>query len=198
MYLRGRLLPVIEVRGRRRSSNAIPYIPHLVGGALCERLPLARRGVRAGTSSTSKDPVEPRCLLFYESQFISRDTLGNAENLWHLFRFALLLLLTTLRQWNSGSSRSRFRGYLRRCLSDVRCPADIHPLFVETSQLVSSSFVSPFRASTLWTGKMPGFFESFMNWIRGLFFSKELEITIVGLQNAGARVSVTGCHAVRR
>jgi len=28
-------------------------------------------------------------------------------------------------------------------------------------------------------------FSSFMEWLRGLFFSKELEITLVGLQNAG-------------
>ena len=33
--------------------------------------------------------------------------------------------------------------------------------------------------------KKTGFFGKFVDWIRSLFFSKELELTILGLQNAG-------------
>lgn len=32
---------------------------------------------------------------------------------------------------------------------------------------------------------MASFFSGLLDWLRGLFFSKELEITLVGLQNAG-------------
>lgn len=32
---------------------------------------------------------------------------------------------------------------------------------------------------------MPSMFKSLLDWLRSLFFSKELEITIVGLQNSG-------------
>jgi ADP-ribosylation factor-like protein 8 len=32
---------------------------------------------------------------------------------------------------------------------------------------------------------MVNIFTTFFQWLQGLFFSKELEITLVGLQNAG-------------
>lgn len=32
---------------------------------------------------------------------------------------------------------------------------------------------------------MVNMFTALLNWLRGLFFAKELEVTLVGLQNAG-------------
>lgn len=34
-----------------------------------------------------------------------------------------------------------------------------------------------------------GVFSGFLDWLRGLFFAHELEITIVGLQNSGKRTT---------
>ena len=50
--------------------------------------------------------------------------------------------------------------------------------------MLSRSSVSQGRASEKFCVTM-SFFTAFMDWLRSLFFSRELEITLVGLQNSG-------------